>query len=180
MIAYVITLLHEHSKRWLLLTLLIGFQLTACSVYSPPRSSAKTTKGASKEELFRQDVITMAQKYVGSRYKYAGRDPNGFDCSGFTYFIYRQYDINLSPSSRAQEKDGRSIPVRTAKAGDLIFFRRSPVGQVFHVALVVSNDQEGLKVIHSTSRGVVVDNITQSSYWKPKISSARDVIAGRF
>jgi cell wall-associated NlpC family hydrolase len=180
MIAYVMTLLQKNSKRWLLPVLLIGLQFTACSVYSPPRSSGTITKSASKEDLFRQDVVSTAQKYVGSRYKYAGRDPNGFDCSGFTYFVFRDYDIDLSPSSRAQEKDGRSIPVRAAKTGDLIFFRRSPVGQVFHVALVVSNDQEGLKVIHSTSRGVVVDNITESSYWKPKISSARDVISGRF
>jgi hypothetical protein len=43
---------------------------------------------------------------------------------------------------------------------------------------VVSNNKEGLTVIHSTSRGVVVDNISRSSYWQPKISTARDVVSG--
>ena len=68
------------------------------------------------------------------------------------------------------------MKIKHAKAGDLVFFRKS--GRVFHVALVVDNQKDGLKVIHSTNRGVVVDNITKSSYWKPKLSSAVDVIGG--
>jgi cell wall-associated NlpC family hydrolase len=89
-----------------------------------------------------------------------------------------RYDIDLSASSSLQENQGRKIDPGSVKTGDLIFYRRSPGGRVFHVSLVVDNDREGIKVIHATSRGVVIDNISTSSYWKPKISTARDVISG--
>ena len=64
--------------------------------------------------------------------------------------------------------------------GDLVFFRRSSRENIFHVALVVKNDRDGIQVIHSTSsRGVVLDNITKSTYWAPKLSEARNVLSGR-
>jgi hypothetical protein len=44
------------------------------------------------------------------------------------------------------------------------------------VALVVANDRQGMQVIHSTSRGVVIDNVSESDYWRPKVSSARRVL----
>jgi cell wall-associated NlpC family hydrolase len=149
-------------------------------------TSGKTTGPSSRAERMedrelqlREDIVSYAKEQLGKRYKYAGRTPKqGFDCSGFTYYVMENFDIRLSPSSRAQEDQGRPIDVSKAKAGDLIFFRRSKKGAVFHVALVVSNNKEGLTVIHSTSRGVVVDNISRSSYWQPKISTARDVVSG--
>jgi cell wall-associated NlpC family hydrolase len=58
----------------------------------------------------------------------------------------------------------------------LIFFGKN--GKVSHVAMVVSNTYEGISVVHSTtSKGVMVQNITKSTYWKPKILFARDVIS---
>jgi len=149
--------------------------LSHCSLFSEGRVS---TDKNSEEYALRLDIVDYAEQYEGAKYTYAGRDPRkGFDCSGFTYFVMKKYGITLSPSSRQQEKQGRSIRVKDVKPGDLIFYRRSPVGRVFHVSLVYANDPDGIKVIHSTSRGVVIDNITTSSYWAPKISTARDVIS---
>ena len=88
----------------------------------------------------------------------------------------KNFDITLSPSSRYQAKEGKKIRVEEAQPGDLIFFKRSAAGPVFHVAIVVRNSREGIEVIHSTSRGVVIDNISKSSYWEPKIFSAREVL----
>lgn len=136
----------------------------------------RPAKSVNREERLRKEVISYAKQYVGTSYKYAGRDPKGFDCSGFTSYVMKKFDVGLSPSSRAQENQGKSIDVSKAQAGDLIFFRREKKGSVFHVALVVDNGREGLKVIHSTNRGVVVDNISNNTYWKPKISTARSVL----
>lgn len=142
-----------------------------------PSESTSNDRVSNREMRLRQDIIVYAKKQLGKKYKYAGRSPRtGFDCSGFTYYVMDNFGVDLSPSSRAQENQGKKIKVSEAKTGDLIFFRRSKKGAVFHVALVVSNDREGLRVIHSTSRGVVIDNLSVSSYWKPKISTARDVL----
>lgn len=132
----------------------------------------------SKEMRLRQDIVDYAKRQLGAPYKYAGRNPQkGFDCSGLTCYVMDNFDIDLSPSSRAQESQGKKIAVSEVRPGDLIFFRRSRSGPVFHVALVVSNRPAGIEVIHSTSRGVVIDNISHSKYWKPKISTARNVIS---
>ena len=63
--------------------------------------------------------------------------------------------------------DGIPVPVESAKAGDLVFFGSK--NNVSHVAMVVSNDAKGLVIVHSCSRGIVKENITESSYWKSKL-----------
>lgn len=130
------------------------------------------------EAALRQEAVRYARTFLGTPYKLGGTSPRGgFDCSGFTSYVMDQVDVVLSRTSGMQEKDGKKVKLKDVKPGDLIFYRRSPLGKVFHVSLVVDNRADGIHVIHSTSRGVVEDNITQSSYWEPKISSARDVIS---
>lgn len=143
---------------------------------STSRTRTESRPALTEEEMLREDVVQYAKQFVGTKYVYAGKDPRGFDCSGFTRYVWKEFDVSLSGSSRMQEDQGTPISVSKAKAGDLIFFRREKRGRVFHVALVVSNSREGLKVIHSTNRGVVIDNISNNSYWKPKISTAREVL----
>ena len=85
--------------------------------------------------------------------------------------------MELTPVSRVQEGEGKKISVDNAQPGDLLFFRRSRGGSVFHVALVVKNEPNNLTVVHSTSsRGVIVENIRNSSYWSSKVTTARNVL----
>ena len=169
----------KHYLKSQFLLLVICLSVASCGIIPPPygyheRNNSSTL---SKEDLLRDDVLHFAKKHVGAKYQYGGKDPNGFDCSGFTYFVMKEFDIQLERTSRSQEKAGRSIRLNEVRPADLVFFRRSPASSVFHVALVMSNDRKGLQVIHSTSRGVVIENISDSSYWKPKLSSARTVIS---
>lgn len=123
----------------------------------------------------RNDVVEYAKQFLGLRYRYAGRDATGFDCSGFTHYVMKNFNIDLSACSRTQSTQGKKILLKEVKSGDLIFFRQSRRSRISHVAMVVSNDQRGIFIIHSTSRGVVVDNLMESKYWRPKIFMARDV-----
>lgn len=123
----------------------------------------------------RSDVVDYAKRFLGLSYRYAGRDASGFDCSGFTHYVMKNFDIGISACSRTQSTQGKKVVLKDAKPGDLVFFRRSSRSRISHVAMVVSNDQRGIFIIHSTSRGVVVDNLMQSKYWRPKIFMARDV-----
>ena len=88
------------------------------------------------------------------------------------------FDIDISASTQAQAKQGVPRSLDKVKPGDLIFFRRQGEERIFHVALVVANEEKALKVIHSTSRGVVIDDILNNKYWEPKIELARDVVSG--
>lgn len=151
------------------------FLASSCSTSSTSTSNSKL----SAETKMRQSIISYAKKQEGTKYKYAGKDPKGFDCSGFTYYVFKNFDIELSSSSSAQSKQGKEIPLAKAQQGDLIFFgRNGREGKIQHVGLVYKNTDEGLFMIHSSSkRGIVVDNITTSKYWKPKILFARRVIS---
>ena len=172
------------SRQWkaLTITLFFGFPLAHCATFNNDRSTADTVvvnkEMAIEENLVRQQVISYAKQYLGINYKYAGRSPKGFDCSGFTHFVMNHFNVAVSPCSRNQVGQGRKIELAKVRPGDLIFFRRPKSKYIFHVAMVVSNNQKGVHIIHSTSRGVVIDNLNESKYWKPKAYTARDVVSG--
>ncbi len=128
----------------------------------------------------REWISGYAQNFTGITYHYAGRSPRtGFDCSGFTSYIMQEYDIKVSCSSSTQSKQGVRISLDEVLPGDLVFFGSRKSGHIQHVAMVVECSAEGIICVHSTSsRGVVVENISTSKYWKPRILFARDVVTG--
>lgn len=129
-----------------------------------------------EEERLRRYALEEAESFLGARYAYGAKGPNTFDCSGFTSYVLARFDIALLGSSMSQAKQGRAIHPAEAQPGDIVYFQNSR-GRVNHVALVVANSTDGLEVIHATtSRGVVRDNIDQSSYWAPRLAGARCVV----
>lgn len=115
-------------------------------------------------------IIAKAKTYIGTPYLHAGTSRKGIDCSGFTSKILNQFGTNLPHSAKLQSTKGTKV--KKYQAGDLAFFgSRKSVGgiKIQHVAIVVSNYPEPLKVIHATSSlGVREDDVTKSSYWKPR------------
>lgn len=170
------------SKSIMLLVTFVFF-LSSCSSLqkadSPYQSNENTVRKSTtsnKERVLRSKIATQAKKYKGVRYKYGGKNPKGFDCSGFTSYVMDKANVALSGSSSMQAKTGRKISIRQAKTGDLAFFGKGR--KVTHVALILHNGKSGLEVIHATSsKGVIVQNITKSSYWKPRLLFIRDVIS---
>ncbi len=145
---------------------------------NPTESPVPISEAMRKEMAIRNEVVGYAEQFIGTSYLSAGKEPKtGFDCSGFTSFVWGKYNVKLSASAHDQAIQGASKPIESVKPGDLIFYRRSPGTPIFHVSLVVSNDGKSIKVIHSTtSRGVEINDILASKYWKPYIDSARDVV----
>jgi cell wall-associated NlpC family hydrolase len=126
----------------------------------------------------RMEMIEFAQQFVGLPYRYAGKSPvSGFDCSGFTSYILEKFDVEISRSSAYQSKEGVKIPLSEVEPGDLLFFGRK--GRIQHVAMIVEHNANGIVCIHSTNRGIVVENVNTSSYWRPRILFARDVLGRR-
>jgi len=126
---------------------------------------------------FRQDIVGYAQNFLGLRYRSAGRSPKtGFDCSGFTNYILDEFSVQVSSCSATQSRQGLKVSLNDVLPGDLVFFGGR--GRIQHVAMVVENTADGIFCVHSTcTRGIVVENISTSKYWKPRILFARDVIS---
>jgi cell wall-associated NlpC family hydrolase len=82
--------------------------------YRPVTLKAKKTSGSK--------VVSVAQRYVGSRYVYGGTTPRGFDCSGFTSYVYKKATgKNLPRSSSAQRNVGHKVSRSKARPGDIVY-----------------------------------------------------------
>lgn len=143
--------------------------------YTRSKSSSSKSSSTSKNSK-RIKIVSTAKKYIGKSYVYGGKKPStGFDCSGFTSHVYKNNGVNVSGPSYVQARQGKKKSMRELEEGDLVFFGRK--NKVTHVAIVANVDHNKIKVIHSTSsRGVVMDDISSSDYWQKRYLFGRDVL----
>lgn len=126
------------------------------------------------------ELVGYARKYLGTRYVGGGKGPTGFDCSGFTSYVFRNFGYVLSPASRMQGVQGAPVDIRDVEVGDLMFFSGRRGGKnVGHVGMVVDVDRENgtCKFIHaSSSQGVVIQNFPDGGYYSRRFLHARRVL----
>ncbi|NNE27709.1 MAG: C40 family peptidase [Saprospiraceae bacterium] len=139
-----------------------------------PGDTISTSNTSTDQKALRRTAINL----IGSPYKYGGSSPNGFDCSGFTSYIYKTVlNVPLNRSSAEQSKMGKSVKTDELEIGDLVFFKLTPKGKINHVAMVVDGTDGNMVVIHSTSSsGVIMQDILASNYWKSKIVFAKRIL----
>lgn len=116
----------------------------------------------------RDKVVEYAQKCLGSPYKWAGTDPKGFDCSGFTTYVMQEFGVILERRAEDQYTKSAKIKAQNAQKGDLVFFNNG--SGISHVGIIISEKGEPLKMIHaSSSKGVIITNIEESEYWLKRL-----------
>ena len=133
-------------------------------------SNATNTNSSSAVATTGSAVVEKAKAYLGSKYVYGGTSPSGFDCSGFTYYIYKQFGITLNRTAAAQYSNGVPVARSDLQLGDLIMFGKSGIN---HVGIYIG----GGKIVHAAnpSRGVVTDTIN-SGYYNTNYVGARRVL----
>lgn len=155
-------------------------RLTRTTVVKKKRDSQveKQTASIEKVDKRRDNLVNYASKFLYRPYRYGGQDPSGFDCSGFTSFIYTNYGFNVPRTSKEQAKKGRIIQVNQVEPGDLMFFGRD--NKVSHVAMVYSKEGNNVKIIHATSSsGVIITHYTDSDYWLERFLFAKDIVSSQ-
>lgn len=108
---------------------------------------------------------------MGTPYKYAGTTESGFDCSGFTSYVFEQFNIDLPHSSKAQADKGYWIDKSDLRPGDLVFFNTGGSG-ISHVGIYIG---DGMFAHSSSDRGVIKSSLDES-YYKKRYVSARRVL----
>lgn len=119
-------------------------------------------------------VVAYAKQYLGYKYVAGGASPSkGFDCSGFTQYIYKHFGINLNRVSRDQSKNGVSVEKANLQQGDILLFRGSSGSAIGHVGIYIG----GGKFIHAEnpSTDVCITSLS-SSYYSTRYVGARRVI----
>lgn len=114
-------------------------------------------------------IVNTAKAHLGTRYVYGGAAPGGFDCSGFTMYVYKQHGYSLPHTASGQWQSGIGTEVWSIGAlqpGDLVFFNdpsRNAGKACSHAGIYVGNGQ----FIHSSSsrsNGVIISDLTSGYY----------------
>jgi cell wall-associated NlpC family hydrolase len=136
----------------------------------PTASKPPTTADASAVADGQPAVVRRALGYLGTRYRYGASGARGFDCSGFTSYIYRQHGISLPHNSAAQYRVGKPVSRSELRPGDLVFFRTRG-SRISHVGIYIGNG----KFVHASSaRGRVrVDTLTSGYYHQRYVGARR-------
>lgn len=122
------------------------------------------------------DILTEAESYLGTPYRYGGTTRRGIDCSAFVLSVFgASAGLSLPRVAASQAQEGEDVDKSELQKGDLVFFSQGR-GRISHVGIVESVSEEGtVKFIHAaTSKGVMVSSLTDS-YWGPKFRFAKRV-----
>lgn len=119
-------------------------------------TSSSSTKG--------QEVCNYARQFLGCKYVYGGTTPSGFDCSGFTQYVFKHFGVTLNRTAEAQASNGTAVSKSNLKAGDLLIFSS-------HAGIYLGDGT----FIHAAnpSKGVIITSLSDSYYVKNYITARR-------
>jgi len=137
----------------------------------PTPDSGRPSASARRSAFDGYALAGTALALRGVPYRNGGSDPNGFDCSGFTQYVFAQYGIALPREVRDQFRLGTAVQPDDLVAGDMVFFATTDPGPS-HVAIAIGGDE----FVHAPSTtGVVRVEHLSSSYWSPRFLAARRI-----
>lgn len=116
-------------------------------------------------------IVATARKYLGYKYVYGGSSPStGFDCSGFTSYVFKQHGISLNRTAAGQYSNGVAVSRSNLQPGDLVMFGKSGIN---HVAIYIGGGQ----IIHAStpSTGVRIDSLS-TGYYNNNYVGARRIL----
>ena len=131
-----------------------------------PSTPSNSSKG--------QQIVNYAKQFKGYPYVYGGSSPSGFDCSGFTSYVYAHFGYKLNRTASGQLSNGKSVSKSQLQPGDLVMFRKSGSSKAAsHVGLYIG----GGKFIHASTpeTGVIISDIN-SSYYTSTFVGARRIV----
>ena len=136
------------------------------STQSPSNNQSNTSSKV-------QAIVNTAKAQIGKKKAWGAEGPNAFDCSGLTYYIYKQNGITIPRTSREQSNFGTTVSKSNLQPGDLLFFSTDGSGGVSHVGIYVGNGQ----MVHvSSSKNSVISTSINTSYWQKAYIRAKRVL----
>lgn len=130
-----------------------------------------------RRNRYTDSLISFALELKGKPYRWGGKGPKGFDCSGFIFYIFEQFGYEMERSSRAQSRQGLEVALENVKKGDLLFFTGTNPEhkRVGHVGLVISEPGQEVAFVHSSSNGgIKVSDL--KGYYESRILFARRLL----
>ncbi len=136
-------------------------------------SSNTSNENKSSYSKSASSVVEYAKQYLGCKYVLGGTSPSGFDCSGFTSYVFKHFGISLSRTSGAQASNGTKVEKSNLQAGDILIFNDSSNKKVGHVGIYIGGNQ----FIHAANpqKGVIISSLSEK-YYATRYVGARRVL----
>lgn len=110
-----------------------------------------------------QEIADYALQFLGYRYVHGGTSPKGFDCSGLTTYVYKQFGYTLNRTCSGQLDNGTPVSMSELQPGDIVIFKKgNSSSRATHVGLYIGNNQ----FIHASTAkvGVIINNLSDYYY----------------
>jgi len=160
----------EKSGNWFKIGTGNGNHAYICADYVSLRSEDVAARGNYGSG---NRVVQLAKSFLGTPYVYGGSSPSGFDCSGFTSYVYRQLGYSINRTAHAQLSNGIAVSKSELQPGDLVMFKKAANSQVHHVGIYVGDGM----MIHSPQTGDVVKYTSiNTGYYNDVYYAARRII----
>lgn len=166
--------------------LLLVLTVSGCATTSKPSPSRQTYNSATvisakvipADKIVRPskgtNVVSTARSLIGIPYKWGGRSPQtGFDCSGFVWYVFNQYGVDLPRTSSDLLSVGRAVSKSSIQPGDILIYNISNKGKSLHATIATGRGT----FVHSPSSGKTVSEVSMSGpYWRGRLLAARRVL----
>ena len=151
----------------------------------------ETTTSSSKEESYNStyantsEIVSYAKKFLGVPYVYGGASSSGFDCSGFTMYVYKHFGISMAHGAQSQSRLGKKVTadkssksslLKNLQPGDLVFFLDyETMDEIGHCGIYIGDGN----FIHASSGSgycVKINSLLPGEYYNTRYCAARRII----
>lgn len=164
-----------------------GIDRTSDSTEKKESTTSKTTteNTGTSSSTKASEIVSYAKKFLGVPYVYGGASPSGFDCSGFTMYVYNHFGISMRHGAQAQAKLGEKITANKSskssllnnlEVGDLVFFLDyETMDEIGHCGIYIGDGN----FIHASSGSgycVKINSLLPGEYYNTRYCAARRVL----
>lgn len=132
--------------------------------------STIVSRGGSRSSSIGTSIVSYAKEFLGVEYVWGGSSPQGFDCSGFVWYVYKNFGIQLNRVSTDQAQQGVAVDKADLKTGDLVFFNTNHGNRINHSGIYIG---DGMFIDASSGRGEVIISSLNTGFYAETYVTAR-------
>ena len=166
-------------------TLIILLVIVLCSIAYSSLNGNKWLSQGDKTSIqdtvanpitLRDSIVSFSMGLLGKPYLESGSSENGFDCSGFVYYVFQHFKIQVPRSSPQFEHFGKKIPIDRVQKGDILVFLSPTSNVIGHVGIVTNAKGKDSDFIHSSSgreMKVIITSLKKEGYARRFVKAVR-------
>ena len=135
-----------------------------------------TLTSVETNKTLQDSIVDYGFEFLGTPYVTAGAGKEGFDCSGFIYFVFQHFNIQVPRSTSGYENFGKEIPIENVEKGDLLLFLSPTRNAIGHIGIITEANGRESDFIHATSgnkMSVIITNLSNEGYTRRFVKAIR-------